>query len=71
MNIDVVKKDNGYWLVLNGKVKATIHLGNHGEIVTAALEEAVQQKHEADTPCVKCGGISAHKINCEDEISFA
>lgn len=24
-----------------------------------------------DTPCVKCGGRKAHKVNCEDEIAFA
>jgi len=48
MDIDVVKKDDGYWLVLNSKNKALIHLGTHGEIVTAVLDEAAQQSVEAD-----------------------
>lgn len=26
-------------------------------------------EHEA--PCVKCGGVKAHKVNCEDEIAFS
>lgn len=32
---------------------------------------AAQPSVQSDTPCVKCGGRKAHKINCEDEIAFA
>ena len=45
MKIEIKKDDDGYWLYLDGKMKALINLGDeHGEIVTAALEEAAQPR---------------------------
>ena len=48
MQIKVLRKDDGYWLSIDGQKKALVNIGIHGEIVTAALEEAAQQGVQAD-----------------------
>ena len=37
----IISREDGYWLVINGENRAMIqiHLGSHGPIVSAALEE--------------------------------
>lgn len=48
MKIQVLKKEDGYWLSLSGKKNALIALGEHGPIVMDALEEASKN-------CICCG----------------
>lgn len=47
MQIKVLRKDDGYWLSIDGQKKALINLDIHGEIVTTALEEAAQTVRRA------------------------
>ena len=53
MQIKVLSKEGSYWLSIDGQKKALINLGIHGEIVTAALEEAAQQTVAVDV-AVRC-----------------
>ena len=53
MQIKILFKEDGYWLSIDGQKKALVNLGIHGEIVTAALEEAAQQGAQADL-AVRC-----------------
>jgi hypothetical protein len=41
-DVTVLKRDDGFWLSVDGRKKALINLGEHGPIVTAALEEAAE-----------------------------
>ena len=68
MQIKVLSKDDGYWLSIDGQEKALINLGVHGEIVTAALEEAAQQEATSDgAKCAACGSLNlVPAVHCQD-----
>lgn len=51
--LKVIHKDDGYWLSIDGPKKALINLGEHGPLVTAALEKAAQQGVQSDL-AVRC-----------------
>ena len=38
--LSIMKKDDGYYLNIEGTKSALIYLGNHGPIVMGAIEEA-------------------------------
>lgn len=46
--LSILKKEDGFWLHIDGKKKALINLGNHGPIVMDALDEASQQAVSVD-----------------------
>ena len=46
--LKIIHKNDGYWLSIDGPKNARINLGEHGPLVTAALEQAAQQGVQAD-----------------------
>lgn len=80
MQLKVLQKDDGYWLSIDGNLKALVYLGqNHGAITTAALDEAAQHSAQSDA-CALGGlvqtkgenminGIHIYQGDCPDEIN--
>jgi hypothetical protein len=44
--ISIMKKDDGYYLNIEGTKSALIYLGQHGSIVMAAIKEEYNGQHK-------------------------
>ena len=45
--LEILKKEDGYWLSIDGKTKALINIVSHSPMVLKAIEEAVSENELA------------------------